>query len=724
MSDRGRLLRSLLTADVLLRVAAVVLAAAIVVRSLLAGAAGFWSIVLVLASAAVLWGLLRLATRVRSALSGAAAEAPSLPSFIADRPRSRLAAILALLVLIVHAGITGYVGVWTILVTVALAAIATLLSPNLRLVLVLGTTAVVFAAATVFVATFFQGSTEARALAVSLAAVILPVLVSDKLVGLFKQPALTITHQAVLAVLTLLLGFLGWTRADWLPGVMHNCYTLPTSTGITVLRATADGTRCYGLLDTADAGVFAATAFGRDPVTTRLERRILDNNKPLADGDLTVVWLGALSCDPPPGGGTGCADGRDYPSERDQLRAMLFAQKHIEDTTEHQLHVVIADATQDVRHAADIAKMIIEQRDALGPRLVVIGGGDSRDTTQSAINSLLDAGIPFIAPNLLADFGAPGRPFVDRAGYLQLAPPNLTYATDTAVRLADEFPDGYRLDVYQHPNATDLYTTSLVNDLLAAVAPNDKASARHVAALDRIDESICEGAEGPPAVIYFADRWTRFADFVQRIKEVCGHRLPRLVIADSSVSRFMANYQMRAVSMAHWPVDYYVGGPGCSALTDSSLRVLTGQIQHFHELFGMTAGESFTCADRAPEAAASGELRDACTLDAAAKMTSQPCHPNDLGGFLLPAWDAVILADALLPFADSDDRPAPAEYLAGLKIAGLPLSTKDSVATIEAGRLVTATVPVLLWHVDPLNDPARVWERPSPTLLLPHEKNP
>jgi hypothetical protein len=723
MSDRGRLLRTLLTADVLLRVAAVVLAVLIVVRSLFAGTAGFWSIVLVLASAATLWALLRLSTKVRTALSEAAADAPSLPSFIADRPRSRLAAILALLVLIVHAGITGYVGVWTILVAVALAAIATLLSPNLRLVLVLGTTAVVFAAATVFVATFFQGSTEARALAVSLAAVILPVLVSDKLVGLFKQPALTISHQAVLAVLTLLLGYLGWTRADWLPGVMHNCYTLPTSTGITVLRATADGSRCYGLLDTADAGVFAATAFGRDPVTTKLERRILAENKPLEPGDLTVVWLGALSCDPPPGGGTGCADGRDYPSERDQLRAMLFAQKHIDDTTDHRLHVVIADATQDVRHAGDIARMIIEQRDALGPRLVVIGGGDSRDTTQSAINSLLEAGIPFIAPNLLADFGAPGRPFVDRAGYLQLAPPNLTYAADTANRLADEFPDGYRLDIYQQPNATDLYTTSLVNDLLAAVAPNTKASARHVAALDRIDETVCEG-DGPDTVIYFADRWTRFADFVQRLKEVCGHSRPRLVIADSSVSRFMANYQMRAVSLAHWPVDYYVGGPGCSALTEASLGVLTNQIQHFHDLVGLAKGEAFTCADRAPEAAASGELRDACTLDAAAKSTSQPCRPNDLGGFLLPAWDAVLLADALLPFTDHDSRSAPAEYLTGLTVADLQLSTIGSVATVTDGRLVKSTVPVLLWHVDPLNDPARVWERPSPTLLLPAEKTP
>src|SRR5262249_13336091 len=125
-------------------------------------------------------------------------------------------------------------------------------------------------------------------------AVVFPVLVSDKLVQLIKQPALTTTHHAVLAVLTLLLGFLGWTRADWLPGVVSGCYTLPTSTGITVLRSTADGSRCYGLLDTADPGVFAAPAFGRDPVTTALERRILANNRPLGGGDLTVVWLGAL----------------------------------------------------------------------------------------------------------------------------------------------------------------------------------------------------------------------------------------------------------------------------------------------------------------------------------------------------------------------------------------------------------------------------------------------
>jgi hypothetical protein len=719
-SQRGSFLRSLLTLDVLLRLAAVVLAILIVVRSLFAGAAGFWSVTLVLATAGALWGIVRLTERVRALVAKAGPKTSArLPPFLATRSRSRLAAVLALLVLIVHAAITGYVGVWTILVTVVLAAVATLLSPNLRLVALLGATAVVFAGATVFAADVFQGSNEARALAVSVAGIVLPVLVSDKLTALVKQPALSTTHHVVLAALTLLLGFLGWTRADWLPGVVNDCYTLPTSTGITILRATPSGDRCYGLIDTADPGVFAAPAFGRDPVTTALERRILSGNRPLRDGDLTVVWLGALSCDPLPADKTRCADGRDYPSERDQLRALLFAQAHIAATTSHRLHAVIADATQDVRHADDVAKLIIERRPALGSRLVVIGGGDSRDITQRAINRLLDAGIPFIAPNLLADLGAPGRPFVDRPGYLQLAPANLAYAKDTVDRLTHRFPKGFRLDVYQHPNPTDQYTTSLVNDLLAAVRPAPGATARHLASLDRIDDGICAAAkDGPPTVLFFADRWTRFADFVQRINEVCGHSRPRLVVADGSVSRFMANYQMRAVTHADWPVDYYVGGPACAGLTPETFATLTKQIDASRDLLKLRPGETFDCADRAP-AARDGELRDACTLDAVVKLTSQPCRPNDLGAFLVPAWDAVMLADALLPARP----PAGKDYLTSLDLASLTLST-GATATVRAGVLHSPTIAIDLWHVDPLNDPSRVWERPGADLVLPTDPAP
>ncbi|GAB3800320.1 hypothetical protein GCM10027605_15640 [Micromonospora zhanjiangensis] len=694
------------------------LAVLIVIRALFAGAAGFWSIALVGGATVGLYGAIRLVDRARVLLTRTHPEAVDwlatsrVTSTVATRSRSRLLAVLALLILIVHAAITGYVGGWTILVAVVLAAIATLLSPDLRLVALLGGMAVVFGTATVFVASIFQGSTEGRALAVSVAAIVVPMLVSDKLVALVRQPALTTAHRTILAVLTLVLGFLGWTRADWLPGVTHGCYTLPTSTGATVLRATPGGDRCYGLIDTADPGVFASPAFGRDPVTTALQRRILANNRPLRDGDLTVVWLGALSCDPLPADGTRCRDGRDYPAERDQLRALLFAQTRIA-ATDHRLHVVIADATQNVEHIDEVAQLIIAHRAALGPRLAVIGGGDSRDTTQLAINRLLDAGIPFIAPNLLADLGAPGKPFVDRAGYLQLAPTNLDYAQDTVARLRHRFPTGFRLDVFQPVDPTDQYTISLVNDLLAAVRATG-STARHVPTLDRIDQTVCLSDPGtPPTVLYFAGRWTGFADFVQRINEVCGHSRPRLVVADVSVSRFMASYQLRAISTADWPVDYHVGGPTCADLTAESFAAITTALDASRDLLNLRPGETFACADRAGDAR-DGRLTNACTLDAAVKLTSQPCRPNDLGTYLIPAWDAVLLADALLP----DRPPAGRDYLTSLTVGPVTLAA-GTRATVRDGRLVRPTIAVRLFHVDALNDPGLVWERPGEQLRLP-----
>ncbi|MFI5954042.1 hypothetical protein [Cryptosporangium sp. NPDC051539] len=711
MKKLVRVGRSILTGTTLLQLAAVLLAVVILLRTLSGGTAGLWAILLVLGATAGLYAAIALFNALRRPRPDR--HAPEWLTRYLPATRSRLAAVLALLILMVNAAITGYVGIGTILIAVLLGAIATLLSPNLRLVALIGAMAIIFATVTVFAATAFRGSTEARALAVSVAAVVFPVLVSDKLVRLVRQPALTTSHHVILAVLTLTLAFLGWTREDWLPGVRQGCYTLPTSSGITVLRSTADGDRCYGLLDTADAGVFGRSAFGADPVTIGLQRRILAQNQPLDDGDLTVVWFGALSCDPAPADATRCADGRDYPSERDQLRALLFAQTHVDAGTGHHVHVVIADATQDVRHADDVAKLIVERKEALGERVVVIGGGDSRDTTQSAINRLLTAGIPFVAPNLLADLGAPGRPFVDRPGYFQLAPSNLDYARDTVARVARRFPQGFRMDIYQHQDPTDKYTTSLVNDLLSAVKGARGATARRVTELGRLDETGCDSTtQGPPTVLFFADRWTRFAGFVQRIEVLCGHSRPRMVLADSSVSRFMADYRLRAVSTADWPVDYYVGGPACADLTPSTFTTLHDQMQvdANRELLGLPEGQPFECADRGATAR-DGQLLHACTLDAAVKLTSQPCRANDLGAFLVPAWDAVLLADALLP----DRRPANTNYLTSLNASGVPLATGNT-ATVRGGRLVTPTIPVLLWHVDALNDPTRIWERPSADL--------
>jgi hypothetical protein len=130
-------------------------------------------------------------------------------------------------------------------------------------------------------------------------------------------------------------------------------------------------------------------------------------------------------------------------------------------------------------------------------------------------------------------------------------------------------------------------------------------------------------------VLFFADRWTRFADFVQRINDVCGHSTPRLVIADGSVSRFMANYQLRAVSNADWPVDYYVGGPGCSDLTPDVYTTLTKQVYASRDLLNIHTGETFACADRAADARDGQLLHARCRRE-----VDQPAVPVQRPGCL------------------------------------------------------------------------------------------
>jgi hypothetical protein len=180
----------------------------------------------------------------------------------------------------------------------------------------------------------------------------------------------------------------------------------------------------------------------------------------------------------------------------------------------------------------------------------------------------------------------------------------------------------------------------------------------------------------------------------------------------------MANYQLRAVSNADWPVDYYVGGPGCSQLTPDMLTTLTTQVYAARDLLNLPAGETFACADRDSQAR-DGRLLHACTLDAAVKLTSQPCRLNDLGAFLIPAWDAVTLADALLP----DQPPAGKDYLTSLHLSATTLAT-GTPATVQDGRLARPTIPVQMWHVNPVDDPSQIWEHPSPELLLPTDPPP
>jgi hypothetical protein len=556
------------------------------------------------------------------------------------------------------------------------------------------------------------GDSASRALWAAIAAASVPVLVilAGQFGALFRRiggrdPARG--HLVVLMTLALVLSGLGFLKDSWLPGVLARCYSPPRSQAMTVFVAAPDGV-CYGLLDTAATGLLAPGSFGVNAVSGSLQRRILEQNRPLQPGDLTIVWLGSLSCRPSPADPVRCADGRDYPAERDQLRGLFLAQQQIARTTSHRLHVVLADASQDVTHVDDVARLLVDRRAALGSRLAVVGGGDSRDVTQRAINRLLDAGIPFIAPTLLADLGTPGQPFVQRPGYLQFSPPNAQYAHDVVQRISLSHPGGFRLTVFQLPAPSDQYTTSLVNDLLAEAArvpgQGTRVFARHLRSLDQLDASVCgSDRQGPPTVVFYADRWGTFDAFAHRLDDVCGYSAPQQVMA-GSVSRFMASNGLRAGSNASWPLDYYVGGLPCTDLTDGALSALVPSLR--------PRGGAFRC----DPGAATGTY---CTLDAA-ESVSQPCTPDELGTFVAPAWDAALLADALLPVRDP---PPPggtgaAAYLTSLSVDRLRVS--EGVATVRGGRLVAPVIPLRLMRVDHLADPSqRPYAAPGPPAAGP-----
>ena len=106
------------------------------------------------------------------------------------------------------------------------------------------------------------------------------------------------------------------------------------------------------------------------------------------DDELTVIWLSALSCSRYAPGGATCLDGRDAAAEREDLQGLLLSQAYDGSGTRRRVHVVLADAGDNVKYADRVADLIAARRAAFGPRVVAIGGGDSRTVTQRAINMI------------------------------------------------------------------------------------------------------------------------------------------------------------------------------------------------------------------------------------------------------------------------------------------------------------------------------------------------
>lgn len=459
---------------------------------------------------------------------------------------------------------------------------------------------------------------------------------------------------AVLAAAGLLVPQL-WGQPD--PAPTSACPALPGDGGMTFVRAAADG-ECYGLADSALAADGPEAGFGRDPVARRLQAKLFSSNRltlPVTADDLTVVWLGALSCPAYGADGTTCADGREYDAERQELQALQLAQSRGD--LRGRVHVVIANAGADMRHAQDVAALLVAHRAAFG-RLVVLGGGDSRAVTKTAIRTLVGAGVPVVAPELSSDDEGPGTPFVDAPGYLQLTGPNQAWASSAVSFVARYTPPGGRqLLVYHVPDPSDLYAESLARDLQFAARDEPRTAAqpaRIIGSAAEIPRTVCldqaggQGAGGDtPAALFFADRWNTFGALADRLTELCGARGPALVIGNDSVNRFMTNDAARSAVRAPWPLAYFTNGVQCAEVEAAARR------------------------DPGGEAAA---------LLAATRTLLRACDPaagsQQMGDGVSRFWDAVALADKVVPGGG------------GTALADVVFDGANGRVTVRDGRVV------------------------------------
>ncbi|MBL8929485.1 MAG: serine/threonine protein kinase [Kineosporiaceae bacterium] len=393
---------------------------------------------------------------------------------------------------------------------------------------------------------------------------------------------------AVLAVLLLAVAGLGINalrdRDESPPAsATGSCPRLPTGEDVLSATGTAADGSCYGFTD--GIGADGQAGFGRDPAALRLQAEIFAANRAAAatergPNDLTVIWLGSLSCPAYTPAGA-CQDGRDYDAERQALQALRLSQGRTE--LGGRLRVVIADGGADMRQAGDVVRLITAKRALLG-RVVAVGGGDSRDVTKQAFNDLIDAGIPFVAPNLTSDDDGPGLPFVNRPGYLQLSVPNQNQADAAIDFIAAHTPGTTAREVlvYHVPDPGDLYTTSFARDVQNSARSNPRTAAgpaRIISTPEDIPRSVCRSSSGtgPATAVVFVDRWNTFGPFADAVTRLCGAAGPALVVGGDSVNRFMTNDAARAAVRAPWPLAYFKKGAQCSELVQRAARSPRGE---------------------------------------------------------------------------------------------------------------------------------------------------
>lgn len=272
---------------------------------------------------------------------------------------------------------------------------------------------------------------------------------------------------------------------------------------------------------------------------------------------VTIVYIGSLT------GRPARKDEESYVAERDELEGLAVAQYEennhpASDDNSALLNIVIANAGYQMKYADQVVDMVVDLVRSDPTVVAVTGLVESRTVTAKALRDLNKAGIPVVTPSLAAD-----RISDNSRMYLQVVPPNVDEA-----RLISEYAKRElkvsKARIYwtigdERELENDLYVKTLLSDL-GEFLPKSVDQTKGSTGIDveritefrgqRLDEEC-----GYDGVLIFAGRWTEYGNFLQELRK-CNGNYPLHLVADNSVTRYLANPVLRQNAPGDLPMVY------------------------------------------------------------------------------------------------------------------------------------------------------------------------
>ncbi|GGK62464.1 hypothetical protein [Nocardia camponoti] len=255
-----------------------------------------------------------------------------------------------------------------------------------------------------------------------------------------------------------------------------------------------------------------------------------------------------------------------------QRRALLAS-----DASEPLLRVIIANGGSDMRSARWVVDNPLRQLIADDPTVLgVVGIDRSTAETRSAITRLGELGVPTVSTTLSADGLEQASPL-----YFGAAPSNVVQA-----KLIGDYvqgalaADGSRrytgVTVYHPEDESDLYVTTLVNDMRAELAkrgvPARELTWREQQQLYRFP-APCESPDfDRKSLLFFAGRNNDFPTFAKSVSRGCLSGEGPAILGNDAVTRLITDPRATAALPANLTVRYVakaapvmLGGADCVA---------------------------------------------------------------------------------------------------------------------------------------------------------------